>query len=472
MPRRPPRARLGARRDGRRAGGGRGGGAGGRAVRPARGAALPAGGELRPPERVPGTSTSGRWGARARSCSSSCPSSSGGPGGRVRVQQIPWSAAHEKLLTAYVGGAMPDVVQVGNTWIPELVALGALAPLDARLATSRRDRSRRLLSRRPRPERRRRRDLRRAVVRRHARALLPPRPARRRRPSRAAATWDGCAKRDGRRDGARRPRARYAILLPLTEWEPPVILALRSAGATLLRDGDRSATSGARRFAPRFAFYLELFQRGLAPPPARRRSANLYQDFARATSRSASAGRGTWASSRAGCPRSSPTAGRRRRCRRSTARRPACRSPAARASRRARHAARGRGVALIEFLAEPAQQLRLHELTGDLPARRARVARRRSQASRAPRPSARSSRTCARRRRSPSGSASRPRSRSTPRRRSAATSTLDEALAALDATSTRSSRSGAGSAAAGARRERCGRAGTAGLAPSSRRRSA
>src|SRR5437868_7004634 len=54
------------------------------------------------------------------------------PGVRVRVQQIPWSAAHEKLLTAYVGDAMPDAFQVGNTWIPELVALDALEPLDAR----------------------------------------------------------------------------------------------------------------------------------------------------------------------------------------------------------------------------------------------------------------------------------------------------------------------------------------------------
>src|SRR5512144_3197186 len=55
------------------------------------------------------------------------------PGLKVRVQQLPWSAAHEKLLTAYVGDALPDVVQVGSTWIPELTALGALEPLDARL---------------------------------------------------------------------------------------------------------------------------------------------------------------------------------------------------------------------------------------------------------------------------------------------------------------------------------------------------
>src|SRR5581483_3143899 len=52
---------------------------------------------------------------------------------RVRVQQIPWTAAHEKLLTAFVGDATPDVAQLGNTWVPELVALGALAPLDSGL---------------------------------------------------------------------------------------------------------------------------------------------------------------------------------------------------------------------------------------------------------------------------------------------------------------------------------------------------
>src|SRR5690554_249914 len=58
------------------------------------------------------------------------------PGARVRVQQIPWSAAHEKLLTAYVGGSMPDLFQLGNTWVAEFVALGALEPLDADVAAS------------------------------------------------------------------------------------------------------------------------------------------------------------------------------------------------------------------------------------------------------------------------------------------------------------------------------------------------
>src|SRR5690242_15975393 len=45
------------------------------------------------------------------------------PGVHVVVQQIPWSAAHEKLLTAYVGESTPDVAQMGNTWIPEFAAI-------------------------------------------------------------------------------------------------------------------------------------------------------------------------------------------------------------------------------------------------------------------------------------------------------------------------------------------------------------
>src|SRR5712671_4156543 len=49
----------------------------------------------------------------------------------VEVQQIPWTAAHEKLLTAYVGDATPDIAMLGNTWVPEFVALHALAPLDS-----------------------------------------------------------------------------------------------------------------------------------------------------------------------------------------------------------------------------------------------------------------------------------------------------------------------------------------------------
>src|SRR5690606_33202672 len=48
---------------------------------------------------------------------------------RVTVQALPWTAAHEKLLTAYAGDSLPDVSQVGNTWIAEMTAIGAATPV-------------------------------------------------------------------------------------------------------------------------------------------------------------------------------------------------------------------------------------------------------------------------------------------------------------------------------------------------------
>ena len=48
---------------------------------------------------------------------------------RVSVQALPWTAAHEKLLTAYAGDSLPDVSQVGFSWIAELTAIGAATPV-------------------------------------------------------------------------------------------------------------------------------------------------------------------------------------------------------------------------------------------------------------------------------------------------------------------------------------------------------
>ncbi len=50
---------------------------------------------------------------------------------KVKVQQIPWTAAHEKLLTAYAGESTPDVCQLGNTWLPEFTVLNSLEPLES-----------------------------------------------------------------------------------------------------------------------------------------------------------------------------------------------------------------------------------------------------------------------------------------------------------------------------------------------------
>lgn len=52
------------------------------------------------------------------------------PGIKVKIQMIPWTAAQEKLITAYASNNMPDVWQLGNTWIPQFAALKAVEPLD------------------------------------------------------------------------------------------------------------------------------------------------------------------------------------------------------------------------------------------------------------------------------------------------------------------------------------------------------
>jgi multiple sugar transport system substrate-binding protein len=54
----------------------------------------------------------------------------------VDLQQLPLTAAHQKLLTAFAGDSLPDMTQLGNTWIPEFVALRALQPLQASVARS------------------------------------------------------------------------------------------------------------------------------------------------------------------------------------------------------------------------------------------------------------------------------------------------------------------------------------------------
>ena len=196
---------------------------------------------------------------------------------RVRVQQIPWSAAHEKLLTAFVGGTMPDVFQLGNTWVPELTALGALEPIDDRVAASAIDTADYFEG-----------ILDANVVGGRLRALpwyVDTRLLYYRSDLLAAAGYDVPPRSwDQWVTSMQRVRERggpgaYAILLPMTEWEPPVIFALQ-AGARLLRDGGRFGNFRSRPFRTGFELYVSLFREALAPTAGAAQVANLYQDFA------------------------------------------------------------------------------------------------------------------------------------------------------------------------------------------------
>jgi multiple sugar transport system substrate-binding protein len=195
------------------------------------------------------------------------------PGVKVRVQQIPWSAAHEKLLTAFAGDALPDVIQLGNTWIPEFAALDAILPLGDMdtavddvfpgiLASSQIDGhlmampwyvDTRLLFYR--------RDL-------LAQAGIE-------RPPLNWAEWQTALARIVALPGG----PRFGLLLPMNEWQPLVILALQ-AGSPLLRDDDRHADFQSPAFRRAFGFYLDLFRQGYAPALAEAQLSHVYQDFA------------------------------------------------------------------------------------------------------------------------------------------------------------------------------------------------
>lgn len=58
------------------------------------------------------------------------------PGIKIRVQPMPWTAAQEKLITAFASDNTPDICQLGNTWIPQFAALKAIIPLEEFIQSS------------------------------------------------------------------------------------------------------------------------------------------------------------------------------------------------------------------------------------------------------------------------------------------------------------------------------------------------
>lgn len=324
----------------------------------------------------------------------------------VVVQQIPLNVAHEKLLTAYVGKATPDLAQVGNTWIPELAAVGALADLGgpdamgggppasgpgsgARLGTGSgpdtgpgpgsdpgSDRFQglaagdffpgiwdtnviagrvygipwyvdtRLLFYRS--------DLLAA-----AGFAAPPR------------TWSQWLEAM-RRIKARAGRDHYAILMPTDEWHEPAIFALQR-GATLLRDGGRYGAFAAPACRAAIELYAGLFREGLAQVVDNSQVPNAWQQFAAGDFAMWITGPWNVGELRRRLP---PAMLDRWMTAPLPAPDPGGDAPGIsvaggsslavfRASRHQKAAWR-----LVAYLAQPRQQLRFYALTGDLPARR------------------------------------------------------------------------------------------------------
>jgi multiple sugar transport system substrate-binding protein len=289
------------------------------------------------------------------------------PNVHVEVQALPLTAAHEKLLTAFAGDALPDIGQLGNTWLPELATLGALEPLQARVDASPVIRSddyfegiwdtnvmdgtlygvpwyidTRLVFYRT--------DLLAA-----AGFEAPPRDW---------AEWS-------RQLAAVKQHAKpgdYSILLPLNEFELLVNLGVQQADP-LLRDDATRGNFESAGFRRAFTYYVDMYRNGWAPPMSETQISNVWDEFANGfyafyvtgpwnvgefKRRLPARVQGDWA----------------------TAPLPGPDGPGAAIGggsslvmfRTSRH--KQEVWQLIEFLSQPEQQQRLHDLCGDLPPRR------------------------------------------------------------------------------------------------------
>jgi len=293
------------------------------------------------------------------------------PGVRLVVQQIPWTSAHEKLLTAFVGRSTPDLAQLGNTWIPEFAAIGALDPVDGSVArsgsvspalyfpgvwaTSLYDGAvygipwyvdTRVLYYRP--------DL-------FARAGYTSAPR----------TWSEW--RDAMRKVKRiQPPSAHPILLPTNEWEQLAILGLQKGSPLLADNGTRGAFSGPE-FRAAAEFYVGIYREGLAPIVSYSQLGNAYQEFGRGNiamwmtgpwnlgefrRRLPPAEQKLWMTAPLPAPDDSPWPG-------------ASFSGGSSLAIFRGSQSKPEAWKVIEFLSEPAIQARFYALSGDLPASRA-----------------------------------------------------------------------------------------------------
>ncbi|HET7527184.1 MAG TPA: sugar ABC transporter substrate-binding protein [Burkholderiaceae bacterium] len=309
----------------------------------------------------------------------------------VRVEQLPWTAAHEKLLTAFAGDATPDVAQLGNTWIAELAALGALEPLQPWLdgersivgadyfdgiwrtnqidgtqsttgsrvdsppseeGPARSDRSGGTLYGLPWYVDTRLLFYRRDLFERAGVRAMPD-------------TWAGFTQA---LDALQRAGTPHPLLLPVNEFEPLLAFALQG-DEPLLRDGGRYGNFRSAGFRRALGFYMERFASGQAPSISAGEIANLWQEF----------GRGTFAAYISGPWNIGELARRLPASLRdswATAPLPGPRGPGASTAggaslvifRRSRR--RADAMRLLAYLSRPDVQLRFHALTGDLPPRR------------------------------------------------------------------------------------------------------
>ena len=201
------------------------------------------------------------------------------PNIHVVVQQIPWTAAHEKLLTAYAGESTPDVCQLGNTWLPEFAMLKALEPLDPWMRNSSLVQlddffegvlqtniidstlygipwyvdTRVLFYRHD--------------LLREAGYNEPPK------------TWNEMLRLCAivKEQAAKQGMKRYPLFMPTNEWVPAIVLGMQ-AGGDLLRDNKTRGNFSGQKYRKAFQLMSEIYRKEYSPS-GMQLIINLYNSF-------------------------------------------------------------------------------------------------------------------------------------------------------------------------------------------------
>ncbi len=197
---------------------------------------------------------------------------------KVKVQQVPWTAAQEKLITAYASNNFPDVCQLGNTWLAQFAALKGIEPLEELVASSGEISdsnyfegiwntniidsklygipwyvdTRLLFYRKD--------------IFKKAGFDNPPR------------SWNELLEISRKIKALSKEEDRYPIYMPTNEWVPFIVFGLQN-GASLLKENNTLGNFSSPEFKEAFEYLIDYHREGLAPLSISAVT-NVYQAFA------------------------------------------------------------------------------------------------------------------------------------------------------------------------------------------------
>ena len=200
------------------------------------------------------------------------------PGIKVEVQQIPWTAAQEKLITAFASNNTPDACQLGNTWVPQFAYLNSILSLDKFIGNSSVVKKEnyfngiwdtnvidslvygipwyidtRILFYR-------------TDVMQEAGFNSPPK------------TWDELYLLSKKIKEANKNVEKYAIYIPTNEWANFIIFGLQN-GADILKDNNTYGNFSSKKFTEAFSYLTNFYKENLTPLGVSQVT-NVYQAFA------------------------------------------------------------------------------------------------------------------------------------------------------------------------------------------------